>query len=151
MERVWVDPRTVERRHAGIYKLRPGSGGLIVGREVGVTCVESETYGRVFGIFIPLRTAIVRETSLLNEPNYKPPPMEYGDPDSIIRYLMRLGVHEGINNRVYVGEKVSLARIEGEPDGLDVIVSTANKMQVVPYPPSVSLRSKIEELSGQRG
>lgn len=132
MERSWTDPRTVRRRHSGVYQLRPEGPKIMIGREAAVECVKLSK-GQALQIRVPARTLVVPE-SALNRKGFHPETRLFGDPNRIVRRGISLGTEEGVDNRVYLGHRISIARIPSLMDGFtDIIVSTAERVEIVEY------------------
>ena len=150
MERIWEDPRHTKRDHRTRLRLEPDGVGVIVGSDFAIKCVR---WGSSLNLclFLPRRTLVLRE-QVLRMKDFDPRRnlKVDGDPKEINPWVFRLGSDDGVNNRVYVGDRHSLARVPAPPGGIDIIFASADNPEVVACPPGIDLRARLQELRSRR-
>lgn len=145
-ERDWKNPREVKRTHAGVYTLKPMDTWIRVGDEVGLECIKVKNR-LLLGVYAPLRIHVLRE-SQVKKPEFHPYLLLKDDPHKIVRHGIRLGDEEGVDNRLYIGAEISVARIpELNPGSIDVIISIAGKKEITPYPFYIDPKAEFRVVS----
>lgn len=149
--RTWKDPRVKRRFHVGSVKLEYEGQGFTLGRDVAINAgYVYRSDGLIplgVAVFAPNSHIILRE-DIINRPSFDPAIVEreVEDSNKITPVYIDLGTRDGINNRVYVSDDLSLARVWSE-SGLKLVVASVDpNLEIKSHPPETNLAAKLAEL-----